>query len=150
MAINKEQNITIIARHELELLKQEMSKTGKEVIKTSTLKNRVLAHSEISTKDANTLYLASVGLTQVIQSVLWADGWRSVLGNGYFAAPSICKHGTWLKEMLKNAENRAKNFEAACDGVRQLAMAFDGAELDGMYEEPSIEDIVADLEAHAI
>lgn len=150
MGINKEQSITQIARYELDLLKQEMASKGKEVIKTSTLKNRILAHNEIRATDTNTVYLASIGLTQVVQSVLWADGWRSVLGNGYFASPSICKHSTWLMEMLKSAESRAQRFEAACEGVRQYAMVFDGTEPEGLAEEPNIEDIVADLEAHAI
>lgn len=127
-----------------------MADTGKEVIKTSTLKKRILMHGDIDTDDANTAYLAYIGLGQVVQSVLGQDGWRSVLGNGYFAAPSVCEHGVWLKEMLRNAETRVKSAESAYENVRQIAFAFDGAELSGMVEEPNIEDIVADLEAHAI
>ena len=129
-----------------------MARKNKYVIKTRTLKERIFAHPqcEISTRDINTRYLAEVGMTQVVQSVLWADGWRSVVGNGYFLPACDAKKAEWANLLRRNASARVGQAEAAYEIVRQLTMDFDDEEINGLIEEPAIEDVIADLEAYAI
>lgn len=130
-----------------------MARKKKYVIKTSTLRERIFAHPscQIASKDPNTIYLANNGMTQVIQSVLWADGWRSVVGNGYFLPASDAKKPEWASLLRRNASARVGQAEAAYEIVRQLTMNFDNENaLDGFIDEPAIEDVIADLEAFAI
>lgn len=128
-----------------------MARKGKYVIKTSTLRERILIHCEIKSNDPNTQYLANCGLTQTVQSVLQTDGWRSVIGNGYFLPASDAKKAEWATFLRKNAKARVGQAEAAYEVVRQLTMNFeDFEEIDDFIEEPAIEDVIADLEAYAI
>lgn len=124
---------------------------NKYAVKTDTIRNRILLHSEIDTGDANTRYLAEVGIQQVIQSVLNSNGFYSV-ANGFFVSLNECENIALLKIMLKNANRREESATGTKDKVETIMFRqtkFDGIELD-LVEEPSIADIVADLEAHAI
>ena len=134
------------------MLKHEMARSGKHVIRTETLKNRIRPHVEITTDDANEKYLMEGGLAQTVQSVLWQDGWRSVK-DGYFVSLEECENLVRLKQMLRNANTRKDQAEKAYENVksvecRQLVIA--GIECDELIEEPSEEDLIAELEADAI
>lgn len=146
------QNITDIARAELDLIKERLADTGKHIIKTETLKSNIMAHVPLDTEDENELYLIDVGIVQVAQSVLWADGWRSV-ADGYFASLHDCKDLVQLKLMLKNSDRRVEsavriNGEVKMYESRQLKIA--GLDCDELVAEPSYEDLIADLEADAV
>ena len=146
------QNITDIARVELDLIKERLADTGKHIIKTETLKSNIMAHVPLNTEDENELYLIDVGIVQVAQSVLWADGWRSV-ADGYFASLHDCKNLVQLKLMLKNSDRRVEsavriNGEVKMYESRQLKIA--GLDCDELVAEPSYEDLIADLEADAV
>lgn len=146
------QNITDIARAELDLIKERLADTGKHIIKTETLKSNIMAHVPLNTEDENELYLIDVGIVQVAQSVLWADGWRSV-ADGYFASLHDCKDLVQLKLMLKNSDRRVEsavriNGEVKMYESRQLKIA--GLDCDELVAEPSYEDLIADLEADAV
>lgn len=93
-----------------------------------------------------------VGIVQVAQSVLWADGWRSVT-DGYFVSLHDCEDLVRLKLMVRNSDNRVKvtirkNGEVKACEAKQLKIA--GLECDELVPEPSYEDLIADLEADAI
>lgn len=141
-----------MARTELDLIKERLASTGKHIIKTETLKANIMAHITLHTKDENELYLIDVGIVQVAQSVLWADGWRSV-ADGYFASLHDCKDLVQLKLMLKNSDRRVEsavriNGEVKMYESRQLKIA--GLDCDELVAEPSYEDLIADLEADAV
>lgn len=111
-----------------------------------------MAHVPLHTEDENELYLIDVGIVQVAQSVLWADGWRSV-ADGYFASLHDCKDLVQLKLMLKNSDRRVEsavriNGEVKMYESRQLKIA--GLDCDELVAEPSYEDLIADLEADAV
>lgn len=149
---NKEQVVTEVARYELELLKDELARKEKHVIKTSTLKERIMLHVPAKVDDTDLQYLIDTGLVQVVQSVLHADGWRSV-ADGYFALLNECEDLSRLKIMVRNADTRVIMAEGVAGEVRQVEarqMAFVGIDCEELIEEPCYEDYIADLEADAI
>ena len=122
------------------------------MIKTETLKNRILAHGDIITDDENTRYLAEVGLVQVAQSVLWADGWRSV-AEGYFMSLYACEDLRKLKIMHRNSSNRvyvAVDVDGEVQECIAKQMTIQGVEDEELIEEQDRDDLVADLESRAI
>jgi hypothetical protein len=124
---------------------------NKHVIRTETMKNRILGHSDIVTSDTNTRYLAEIGIQQVIQSVLNSNGFYSV-ANGFFVSLNECKNLVRLKIMLRNANRREESAEGTKDTMeaitfRQLKM--EGLELE-LVEEPAFDELIEDLEADAI
>lgn len=147
--MNKEQVITNYARYELDQIKRELADNGKHLIRTATLKDRILSHVDVPVGDENIDYLISLGVQQAAQSVLWADGWRSVV-DGFFANLSENKNLLRFKLMDRNAYTRKERSEAAYEMVHQTVMSFAGADFIGLVEEPSTEEIIADLEADAI
>lgn len=115
------------------------------------MKTRILGHSEIMTSDANTRYLAEVGIQQVIQSVLNSNGFYSV-ANGFFVSLHECKNLVRLKIMLKNASRREESAEGTKDTMEAITfkqLKMEGIELE-LVEEPAFDDLIADLEADAI
>ena len=123
-----------------------------DVIKTETLKNRILAHRDIQTDDENTKYLAEVGLVQVAQSVLWADGWRSV-AEGYFMSLHACEDLEKLKIMHRNTSNRvyvAVDVDGEVQECIAKQMTLQGIDDEELIEEQDRDDLIADLEARAI
>ena len=149
---NKEQVVTEVARYELDLLKEELARKEKHVIKTATLKERIMLHVPTKVDDTDIQYLIDTGLVQVVQSVLHADGWRSV-ADGYFVSLSDCEDLPRLKIMVRNADSRAIIAETVAGEVRQVEarqMTFVGIECEELIEEPCYEDYLADLEADAI
>lgn len=122
------------------------------MIKTETLKDRILAHGDIITDDENTRYLAEVGLVQVAQSVLWADGWRSV-AEGYFMSLHACEDLRKLKIMHRNSSNRvyvAVDVDGEVQECIAKQMTIQGVENEELIEEQDRDDLVADLESRAI
>lgn len=150
---NKEQMVTDIARYELDLLKDELARKEKHVIKTATLKDRIMLHIPMQeVDDTDIQYLVEAGLVQVVQSVLHEDGWRSV-ANGYFVSLSDCKDLQRLKIMVRNADSRSIIAEGVADMVREVEarqLTIAGIECDELIEEPCYEDYIAELEADAI
>lgn len=122
------------------------------MIKTETLKDRILAHGDIITDDENTRYLAEVGLVQVAQSVLWADGWRSV-AEGYFMSLHACEDLRKLKIMHRNSSKRvyvAVDVDGEVQECIAKQMTIQGVEDEELIEEQDRDDLVADLESRAI
>lgn len=122
------------------------------MIKTETLKDRILAHGDIITDDENTRYLAEVGLVQVAQSVLWADGWRSV-AEGYFMSLHACEDLRKLKIMHRNSSNRvyvAVDVDGEVQECIAKQMTIQGVEDEELIEEQDRDDLFADLESRAI
>lgn len=122
------------------------------MIKTETLKDRILAHGDIITDDENTRYLAEVGLVQVAQSVLWADGWRSV-AEGYFMSLHAREDLRKLKIMHRNSSNRvyvAVDVDGEVQECIAKQMTIQGVEDEELIEEQDRDDLVADLESRAI
>lgn len=122
------------------------------MIKTETLKDRILAHGDIITDDENTRYLAEGGLVQVAQSVLWADGWRSV-AEGYFMSLHACEDLRKLKIMHRNSSNRvyvAVDVDGEVQECIAKQMTIQGVEDEELIEEQDRDDLVADLESRAI
>ena len=122
------------------------------MIKTETLKDRILAHGDIITDDENTRYLAEVGLVQVAQSVLWADGWGSV-AEGYFMSLHACEDLRKLKIMHRNSSKRvyvAVDVDGEVQECIAKQMTIQGAEDEELIEEQDRDDLVADLESRAI
>ena len=124
---------------------------NKHVIRTDTMKTRILLHSEINAGDANTRYLAELGIQQVVQSVLNSNGFYSVT-NGFFVSLNECKNLVRLKIMLKNASRREESAEWTKDKMESITfkqLKMEGIELE-LVEEPAFDDLIADLEADAI
>lgn len=130
----------------------ELVEQSRDVIRTETLKNRILAHSDIVTDDENTKYLAEIGLVQVAQSVLWADGWRSV-AEGYFMSLHACEDLGKLKIMHRNASKRvyvAVDVDGEVQECIAKQMTIQGIDNEDLIEEQDRDDLIADLESRAI
>lgn len=124
---------------------------NKHVIRTETMKSRILGHSGIMTSDTNTRYLAELGIQQVVQSVLNSNGFYSV-ANGFFVSLSECKNLVRLKIMLRNANRREESAEGTKDTMEAITfkqLKMEGLELE-LVEEPAFDELIADLEADAI
>ena len=134
-----------------EQIREEMVFENKHVIRTETMKSRILGHSDIMTSDTNTRYLAELGIQQVVQSVLNSNGFYSV-ANGFFVSLSECKNLVRLKIMLRNANRREESAEGTKDTMEAITfkqLKMEGLELE-LVEEPAFDELIADLEADAI
>lgn len=131
---------------------EKLAIEGKQFIRTSTLKDGILRHTEIMTDDGNTRHLAEIGIGQVIQKTLQSAGWKSVAG-GYFVNTAECAELPILKRLVRNAHGRTVAAELTEDTIRgyearQLAIA--GIDCDELVEEPAWEDLIVELEQHAV
>lgn len=114
--------ITNIVDHEIELLEISMEHQEKHLISTDTLKERCLAHIDIDTGNDDTEWLSKIGFGQVIQSRLYAHGYRSVR-TGFFVNFDKVTDIEYLAALLANAETNVlekemikEQIKKKCDG----------------------------------
>lgn len=151
-------NISFVVDFSIGSIESEMESGGKHVIKTETIKNRVLSRVEIGGINDDSDYLTDVGLAQIIQQRLYYRGYRSVR-TGKFVNLDRCEDIDYLQQMLENADISAQ--EKICVAKRikkirdeklsgQIEFTIDGSILSGLHVPLSEEEFIEKLEKDAI
>lgn len=111
--------LTAIIDEEILILENELKETDNHVIKTATLKDRVMRHIQFDGKNEETQYCAKVGFSQTIQMRLWVKGYRS-LRTGFFINLDNCENVPYLQELLANADLAVSERERVKDRIKSL------------------------------
>lgn len=147
-----------IIDEEIMLIEAEMEYAKKHVMKTDTLKERVLLHVHFDGKNDETKYVQKVGFGQVIQSRLYANGYRSIR-MGLFVNLDRCEDIVYLQTLLKNADLAAEDKAMVRDRIKQLRdtkmtgqIEFDinGSVIKGLISPITEQELMDMLEADAV
>lgn len=114
--------------------------TGRHLIRTETIKEAVRERIDIGGVNEESDYLIDVGIGQVVQSVLYSKGYRSVQ-TGYFVNLDKCENPFYLTNLLNNAEVEEK----AKIGIKQRIDAIRHTYCDGQYRFDANGDLIQPL-----
>lgn len=134
----------------------EAAKKNKHVLKTETIRYRVLLHIDTQTGDEWKDDFIRIGLQQVIQSRLYVRGYRSIQ-TGYFVKVSTCQNIAYLKIASENADDNAKTkagiagmIKALLNSLAQIEMKFNGVNFDDYIIPETSETLMEEIEADAL
>ena len=111
-------NESFVFDQEIVYLEVEMEKFGKHLISTDTLMQRALPHFEIEAGTDSTEYFTDVGVRQVMQTRLYAHGYRSVR-RGYFVNLDRCDSYEYLTALLESSETDVKTRAAVMEKIKE-------------------------------
>lgn len=111
-------DISKIVDQEIRLLESSLDIRHRHVMKTETIRQRVLQYFDSAEAIINA-QLESEGLTQVIQRRLHANGYRSVR-KGYFVNLERCFDIPYLNALQQNADITAAERELAAERIRKI------------------------------
>ena len=151
-------NISFVVDFSIGSIESEMEASGKHVIKTETIKSRVLSRVEIGGINDDSDYLTDVGLAQIIQQRLYNRGYRSVR-TGKFVNLDRCEDIDYLQQMLDNANISTQEKICVAKSIKQtrddkltgqIEFTIDGSILSGLHVPLSEEEFIEKLEKDAI
>ena len=109
---------SFIFDQEIVFIEIEMEQLNKHLISTETLMQRALPHFDIDAGTDSTEYFTDVGVRQVMQSRLYAHGYRSVR-RGYFVNLDRCDSLEYLQALLGNSELDVENREKVMRKIKE-------------------------------
>jgi hypothetical protein len=123
--VNKIWNVVIERFNACESMLED---TGKHLISTKTIREQTLARLDLGGINEESEYLIDIGLTQVIQGVLFYHGYRSV-GRGYFINLEKCNDPVYLQRLYNRAETSAEAKEAIRIKIEVLKVKYTNPQL---------------------
>ena len=112
--------ITAITDFELKALETKMLSDDKHLISTYTLRKRIEDQFDLSDESRDREYLMAIGLGQIIQSRLYANGYRSVR-MGYFVNLDKCENVPYLYALLQNEDILVKEKAAVKKKIARIS-----------------------------
>lgn len=153
--------VTQLIDLEISVLEAALEESNKHVIRSETLRKRVLLHIDISNEDKDIEAMTRTGFSQAVEQRLYRAGYRSVKV-GYFVNLEKCENIVYLNELLRNADVRIEDKARIKDRIREIRdaigkkadgqgrMILNGTDLVGIEFSPTKEEITAFLNGDSV